>query len=59
MDQSNYPTPLKAQARRREEGQIDCRDRLFFHECISTQYKGILTISSSKLQSFEIAEIHN
>jgi hypothetical protein len=39
MDQSNYPTPLKAQARRREEGQIDCKDRLFFNECISTQYK--------------------
>jgi hypothetical protein len=59
MDQSNYPAPLKAQARRREEGQIDCKDRLFFNECISTQYKGILTISSSKLQSFEIVEIQN
>jgi hypothetical protein len=59
MDQSNYPTPLKAQARRREEGQIDCKDRLSFNECIRTQYKGILAMSSSKLQSFEIAEIHN
>jgi hypothetical protein len=59
MNQSNYPTPLKAQARRREEGQIDCKYRLFFNGCINTQYKGILTISSSKLQSFEIAEIHN
>jgi hypothetical protein len=41
----------------KEEGSRS--DRLFFNECISTQYKGILTISSSKLQSFEIAEIHN
>jgi hypothetical protein len=48
MNQSNYSTPLKAQARRREEGQIDCKNRLFFNECINTQYKGILTISSSK-----------
>jgi hypothetical protein len=58
MDECNCPTPLKTQPRRME-GQTDCKDRLFFSECTSTQYEEIVAISYSKLQSFEIAEIHN